>query len=179
MTNQPWILIGRTDAEAVTPVFWSSDANSWLIGKVLDAGKYWGQENRASENVVTRWHHQCNEHELGQTLGDDEGQRGLACCGPWGHKELDMTRWLNSNNDNLISRWKIWVSRSLHHLPREKVMWWQVPDKAWFYHSSLDSLVQPCNYYITQLLSDAKHPCMWMLCDGLYRHEKEKNEREC
>ena len=37
------------------------------------------------------WHHECNEHELGQTLGDGEGQRGLACCSPWGHKELDMT----------------------------------------------------------------------------------------
>ena len=43
--NQPWILIGRTDAE--TPVFSSSDVNSWLIGKVPDAGKDWGQkENR-------------------------------------------------------------------------------------------------------------------------------------
>ena len=37
------------------------------------------------------WHHRCNAYELGQTLGDSEGQRGLACCSPWGHKELDMT----------------------------------------------------------------------------------------
>ena len=37
------------------------------------------------------WHHQCNGHELGQTLGDGEGQRGLACCSPWGRKESDMT----------------------------------------------------------------------------------------
>ena len=35
------------------------------------------------------WHHQCNEHELGQTPGDDEGQGGLACCSPWGCKELE------------------------------------------------------------------------------------------
>ena len=33
-----------------------------------------------------RWHHRFNEHELGQTLGDGEGQGGLACCSPWGHK---------------------------------------------------------------------------------------------
>ena len=39
--NQPWILVGRTDAEAEAPVLWSSDANSWLIGKVLGAGKDW------------------------------------------------------------------------------------------------------------------------------------------
>ena len=47
--NQPWILIGRTDAE--TPVFWSFDANRWLIGKVPDAGKDWGQK----EEGVRGW----------------------------------------------------------------------------------------------------------------------------
>ena len=44
--TQPWILVGRTDAEAETPVFWSSHANSWLIGKVTDAGKDWWQKKR-------------------------------------------------------------------------------------------------------------------------------------
>ena len=34
-------------------------------------------------------HHGCNGHELGQTLGDGEGQGGLVCCRPWGRKELD------------------------------------------------------------------------------------------
>ena len=37
------------------------------------------------------WHHRCNGHDLGQILGDSEGQGGLACCSPWGHKESDMT----------------------------------------------------------------------------------------
>ena len=41
--KQPWILIGRTDVEAEASIFWSPDANSWLIGKVPDAGKDWGQ----------------------------------------------------------------------------------------------------------------------------------------
>ena len=36
-------------------------------------------------------HHGCNEHELGQTLGNSEGQGGLLCCNPWGCKELDTT----------------------------------------------------------------------------------------
>ena len=95
--NQPWILVWRTDDEAETPVFWSYDANSWLIGKVCGAGKGWGQkENRASEDKMDGWHHWCNGHELGQTLGDGEGQRGLPCCSPWGHKELDMARSLNN-----------------------------------------------------------------------------------
>ena len=44
-------------------------------------------------------HHQCNEHhKLGQTPGDGEGQGGLACCSPWGHKESDVTGRLNNNN---------------------------------------------------------------------------------
>ena len=37
------------------------------------------------------WYHLSNEHELGQTLGDGEGQGGLACCSPWGLRELDTT----------------------------------------------------------------------------------------
>ena len=35
---------------------------------------------------MARWHHQCNGHELGQTLGDDEEQAGLVCCSPWCHR---------------------------------------------------------------------------------------------
>ena len=44
-----------------------------------------------SEDEMAGWHHQCIGHELGQTLGDDEGQGSMACCSPWDHKELDTT----------------------------------------------------------------------------------------
>ena len=84
--NQPWIT-GRTDAEAETPVFWLSDANSWLIGKVLDAGKDWGQRGRGHK--MMRWL-DATRYELGQTSGE-EGQTGLVCWSPSGHKESDMT----------------------------------------------------------------------------------------
>ena len=40
---------------------------------------------------MVEWRHPFNGHELGQTLGDGEGQEGLACYNPWGCKELDMT----------------------------------------------------------------------------------------
>ena len=43
-------------------------------------------------------HHRCNGHELGQTLGDNEGQGGPECCKPWGRKESDTTGLLNNNN---------------------------------------------------------------------------------
>ena len=44
------------------------------------------------------WHHQISEHELGQTPGDSEEQGSLACCSPWGRKELDTTEQLKNNN---------------------------------------------------------------------------------
>ena len=90
---------GRTDAETETPVFWSPDTNSWLIGKVPDTGKDWQQkEKRASEDEMARWHHWSSGHELGQTSGNGEGQRCLECCSTWGHKELDTTVQLNTTN---------------------------------------------------------------------------------
>ena len=48
-------------------------------------------------------HHQCDEHELGQTPGDGEGHGGLACCSPWDPKKLDITGRLNNN----IVAWKL------------------------------------------------------------------------
>ena len=47
-----------------------------------------------AENEMVEWHHQLNGlngHEFEQTLGDSEGQRHLACCSPWGHKESGRT----------------------------------------------------------------------------------------
>ena len=44
-----------------------------------------------TEDEVVGWHYQFNGHEFGQTPADGEGQGSLACCSPWGHKELDTT----------------------------------------------------------------------------------------
>ena len=63
-----------------------------LLGKDPDAGKDLGQgEKEATEDEIVEWHHQLNGHGFEQTPGDSEGQRSLACCSSWGHKELDMT----------------------------------------------------------------------------------------
>ena len=62
--NQPWISIGRTDAEAETPVFWPPDTKCQLIGKDLDAGKNRRQEEKGkTEDKMVRWHHRFNGHE--------------------------------------------------------------------------------------------------------------------
>ena len=46
--NQPWIFIGRTDAEAETPILWPPDVKSWLARKDPDAGKDWRQEKKGT-----------------------------------------------------------------------------------------------------------------------------------
>ena len=56
--DQSWLLIGRTDFEAETPIFWPPHAKSCLIGKDPDAGRYWGQEEKGTtENEMAGWHH--------------------------------------------------------------------------------------------------------------------------
>ena len=81
---------GRTDA--ITAIFCPPDAKSRLNRKPSDVGKDGRQEEKGmAEDKMVGWHHQLNGHELKQTLGNGEGQGSLACCSPWGCKELDMT----------------------------------------------------------------------------------------
>ena len=57
--NKLWIFIGRTDAEAETPILWPPDAKNWLIGKDPDAGKDWRQEEKGmTEDEMVGGHHQ-------------------------------------------------------------------------------------------------------------------------
>ena len=64
--DQFWVFIGRTDAEAETPILWPPDAKSYVIWKDPDAGKDWGQKEKGTtEDEVVGWHHQLNGHEFG------------------------------------------------------------------------------------------------------------------
>ena len=134
--DQSWVFIGRTDVEAETPILWPSDAKTWVIWKDPDAGKDWGQEDE-----MVGWHHQVNGDEFEWTLGVGDGQRGLACCGPWGCEELDIAERLNwtelkahltSHSRMSVSRWvsiPLWLSGSL------------------FYSSSVYSLTPLLNHF--------------------------------
>ena len=63
--NQSWIFIGRTDAEAETPICWPPDVKRWLIWKDPDIGKDWRQEEKGlTEDWMVRWHHRLNGHEF-------------------------------------------------------------------------------------------------------------------
>ena len=84
--NQLWMYIRRTDAES--PIIWPPDVKSWLTGKDPDTGKDWRQKDKEeAEDEMVRQCPQLNEHELEQTPGNSEGQRNLACCSPWSHKD--------------------------------------------------------------------------------------------
>ena len=59
--DQSWVFIGRTDAEAETPILWPTHAKSWLIGKDPDAEKDRGQEEKGTtEDEMVGWHHRLN-----------------------------------------------------------------------------------------------------------------------
>ena len=90
--EQSWDFFWRNDAKAETPVLWPPHAKSWLIGKDSDAGRDWGQEEKATtEDEMAGWLHWLDGHESEWTPGIGDGQGGLACCNTWGRKESDMT----------------------------------------------------------------------------------------
>ena len=91
--NQSWIFIGRTDAEAETPILWPPHMKNWLIWKYANPGKDWKLEKGATEDKVVEWHHQLNGHEFEYTLGIGEGH-GLHAS-DHGVTELDTTEWLS------------------------------------------------------------------------------------
>ena len=64
--DQSWVFIGRTDAEAETPILWPPHAKRRLIGKDPDAGRDWGQEEKGTtEDEMAGWHHRLDGHEFG------------------------------------------------------------------------------------------------------------------
>ena len=95
--DQSWVFIGRTDVESETPILWPPDAKSWLIWKDPDAGKIEGRRRRGWQRMgwlldgIT----DSMDMGLGKLWGVGDGQGGLVCCSPWGHKESDTTEQLS------------------------------------------------------------------------------------
>ena len=80
------------------PILRPPDAKSWLIKKDPDTVKDWRQEKGREDKIVV-WHHWLDGHEFEQILGDGDRQGSLACCSPWGSKELDTTEQLNNEQE--------------------------------------------------------------------------------
>ena len=136
--DQPWILTGRTDAEA--PVFWSSDVNRWLIGKVPNAGKDWGQEEkRASEEG---WLHHItnamnvNLGKLWEMVRDREAWHAAVqwVTGDWTTRttwafQPSFIYFINNISRSLgslwwtVSKWKWKKVKSLSHVQLFRTPW--------------------------------------------------------
>jgi len=107
--DQSWVFIGRTDAEAETPILWPPDAKSWLIWKDPDAGKDWGREEEGMAAGWDVWMASPTQWtwiwvDSGSwwwTRRPGDGQGGLACCSSWRLKESDMTKQLNWGFNNM------------------------------------------------------------------------------
>ena len=106
--GQSWVFIGRTEAEAETPILWPPDAKSWLIWKDPDAGKDWGQEEKGTtEDEMVGW----SPTQWTWVWVDSSSwwwTGGLACCSSWGCTESDMTEWLNWTEVNVRKVNWIW-----------------------------------------------------------------------
>ena len=71
-----------------------------LLEKTLMLGKIEGRRRKGWQRTRRLDGISNSMDKYEQAPGDGEGQRNLACCSPWGHKESDMTEWLNSNKLN-------------------------------------------------------------------------------
>ena len=115
--DQSWMFIGRTDAEAQTPILWPPDVKNWLIGKDPDAGKDWGHEEKwMTEDEMVGWHHWLDGHEFELSPGFGDWQGSLTCCSPWGRKELGTNESLNWT-ELRVDLWVfLWLKVRLHLL---------------------------------------------------------------
>ena len=86
--DQSWVFIGRTDAEAETPILWPPHVKSWLIGKDPDAERDWGQEEKGTSLTDSM---DMSLGELRELVMNREACRADS----WDCKELDTTKQLN------------------------------------------------------------------------------------
>ena len=120
--DQPWIFIGRTDAEAEASILWPPDLRSQLIGKDPDAGKDQRQEEKGTtENDMVGWLHQLNGREFKQSremVKNRESWHAAVCGVTKRWTQLSNWRILHfSNCEQLSVPWFATVSDALRPLP--------------------------------------------------------------
>ena len=94
--NQPWVLTGRLRLQYLDQLMRREDS----LEKTQMLWKCEGKRKTTEDEMVGQCHRRY-QHEFDQTLGGSGRQEGLACSGPWGHEESDMTKWLNNNKAHL------------------------------------------------------------------------------
>ena len=82
----------KTKLQSFGHLMWRTDS----LAKTLMLGKIWKQEEKGiTEDEIVWWYQRLDRHEFEQALGVADNQASLAWCSAWGHKDLDMTSWLN------------------------------------------------------------------------------------
>ena len=164
--DQSWVFIGRTDAEAETPIFWPPHAKSWLTGKDPDTGRDWGQEEKgATEDEMAGGHHQLNAHEFEWTPGVGDGQGGLACCDSWGHKKSDTTEQQNWTELNYM-----WQQCFIFTFPYH-LAWGFTSSWSWgkFVNYSLNKFWMQQNHFLSFLFLKSTPALLLPTCVILYK----------
>ena len=119
--DQSWVFIGRTDAEAVSPILWPPHARVDSLEKTLMLGGTGSRRRRGRQDEMAGWHHRLDGHEFESTPGVGDGQGGLACCNSWGRKESDTTERLNWTELNIPL---CICTKIMDKLPYPFVCWW-------------------------------------------------------
>ena len=115
--------------EGLMPILWPSDVKSSLTGKDPNAGKDWGQGEKAvTEDEMVGWHHWLSGHKFQQALENSEGQGSLSCSSSRGHKGSDVTEWLNNNKRS--SRNTCWTLVALLYMKVNSSTAQQLPKAA-------------------------------------------------
>ena len=104
--NQPWIFTARngylrSSWSSYTSATWSKELTHW---KGPWCWQRLGTLGEGDDRGWDGWHHQLDGNEFEQALEVDDEQGGLACCIPWGCKELDTTEWLNWTDGRFLSK---------------------------------------------------------------------------
>ena len=108
--SQSWIFIGRTDAEAETPISWPPDSKKWLIWKDPDTGKEWRWEEKGTiEDEMVGWHHWC--HSLDMSLSKlwelvTDRETWHATVHGVMKSQTQLINWNDWTNPGKLSLWK-------------------------------------------------------------------------
>ena len=123
------------------------------LEKTLMLGKIEGRRRgRQRMNEMVAWHHRLDGHEFEQAPGVGDGQGSLACCSPWGRKELDMTEQLN--NQEMRHHSRLLVFRILSHSRGDMTQWVKyILNVRLFHCPTLIVKVNINNSYLIQLIT--------------------------